>query len=320
MRQDRPVSELEDQIARGFGLAPQVRDRVDLLMALWCEHDHGRPMLEADLGRLNLRYVQCRGERLTAIGRYGWVRLGAIRSPIDPVRLTNEGIELAETIARRRADYRQRRGAVRDAVLCWLDQPHDRTVSSVEVEDMGELGHFLGVQFTQDEVDVATVWLQDGGYVAGGVPWGSPRVVRPVITRSGSGVVDSGGTVGPRQEVKASEPVSSHFQIGSQINNFHNAGPANVANAGRDVDISESFTLTDSQRTQLRDLVTLLGAARSEALPEDDDVLDEASAALAIQSAAPNPDPGVVRRSFATITEVATRAGTAAGALTVLTT
>jgi len=130
VRQDRPVSELEDQIARGFGLAPQVRDRVDLLMALWCEHDHGRPMLEADLGRLNLRYVQCRGERLTAIGRYGWVRLGAIRSPIDPVRLTNEGIELAETIARRRADYRQRRGAVRDAVLCWLDQPHDRTAAT----------------------------------------------------------------------------------------------------------------------------------------------------------------------------------------------
>ncbi len=53
-------------------------------------------MLQGKLNFLNLRYVQFRAERLTAIDRYGWVRLGAVRSPTDPVVLTAEGSAAAE--------------------------------------------------------------------------------------------------------------------------------------------------------------------------------------------------------------------------------
>jgi len=53
-------------------------------------------VLQGKLNFLNLRYVQFRAERLTAIDRYGWVRLGAVQSPTDPVVLPSEGFAAAE--------------------------------------------------------------------------------------------------------------------------------------------------------------------------------------------------------------------------------
>ena len=84
MRQYELVTDaLDKQVARGFALDPQVRDRIDLLMTLWDQHRHGHLVLQGRLDLLNLRYVQSRAERLTAIDRYGWVRLGAVRRPTD---------------------------------------------------------------------------------------------------------------------------------------------------------------------------------------------------------------------------------------------
>jgi len=311
---------LDKQVARGFALDPQVRDRIDLLMTLWDQHQHGRSVLQGRLDLLNLRYVQSRAERLTAIDRYGWVRLGAVRSPTDPVVLTSEGFAVAEDIAGRRGDHRRRRAASRDAVPYWLNEPSNRGVGKVVVEQMGEFGYFLGVQFTAEEIDDATVWLRENEYIKGVGVLG-PGLLRPELTGKGFAVVESDGSVNRGEVRDGSSPTFGGSRIGTQNNHFHNIGPATVANAGRDVNSGGNFTLGDGQREQIRGFVALLDAARpgvAEVSAEDGVVIEQVGEDLAAQAGADDPDPGVLRRGLTTVTEVATRTGTAAAALTMV--
>ena len=67
--------------------------------------------------------------------------------------LTAGGFAVAEDIAGRRGDHRWRRAASRDAVPYWLNEPSNRGVGKVVVEQMGEFGYVLGGQFTTKEID-----------------------------------------------------------------------------------------------------------------------------------------------------------------------
>lgn len=306
---------LQKELARGFNLDPPVSDRVEMLVALWSEARHGRVVLLGQLDVLPLSYVQRREERLVALDRYGWVNLGPVQSPIDPVTLTAEGIAVGEDIDKRRVDHRGRRRAARDAMLYWLDEPENASVREVAVEAMGQFGSFLGTSFTAEEIEAAATWLHDEGYIKGIGAWGA-GIIRPQLTSKGSRIVESDGSTSPvaGNNLPAG---GGGLQIGSQHNYFGAHGTVN--NAARDVHSSGPVTLTKVQRNSLRDIIDLLATAQPRVASESADdavIIEQAHDDLAAQADADEPDPGILRHALSRVADVATRVGATVGTLT----
>lgn len=315
---------LRRQLDRGFNLDPPIKDRLELLMILWNTDQHGEPVLMAHLGSLDLSYVQCRQNRLTALDGYGWVTLGAVQSPIDRLRVTSEGRAVAEEVDQRRRDRRTRRQAARNAVLYWLDEPAAAGTGSVTVDGMGSFGWFLGVPFTDDEIGLATTWLHDRGFIqALTVAWDGD-IIRPTLSAKGQDVVESDEDANRVGGGSANSEASFRGGAGPVFSPvIHNHGPATNNMAGGNITGSGTVVLAAGQRSQLKAILDQIERARVElapAAPSEAEELGRVGADLAAQETSGTADVEMLEDGLTRVTDVATRTSVAVGAVSLVAT
>lgn len=278
---------LRNELNRGFNLSSSVEDRLQLLLVLWNKQQRSEPVLLGQLDSLNLSYVQFRMERLRALDNYGWVQLGPVQSPIDPLRLSPEGCDVAEEVARRRCDRLERRRGARRAVLYWLDQPEAAGAGEVTVARMGSFGRFLAERFTEEEISLATKWLLDRQFVTALTAWGG-GIIRPSLSLRGQDMVErqgdptlGGGSAEQVGVANGGEGMFNHHVV----NNF---GPATNNYAAGNITGSGTAVLNEGQRDELRTILEQIVRARDElaaTAPEDAQELGQIGTQLATHQA-----------------------------------
>ena len=128
----------------------------------------------ADLGYVDLdeRFNGAWLARPTSSGRQAWAELKALRNSI-----------------------RDRRGQMRDDYLLWVYNQHEEGLSPVADAFLESGALFLGMPFTQEDLERTGEWLLDHGFVKGPKVWQRPDAIRPTITAKGQLYVEEGRSV-----------------------------------------------------------------------------------------------------------------------------
>ncbi|MGH3321847.1 MAG: hypothetical protein ACRDN9_17070 [Streptosporangiaceae bacterium] len=189
-------------------------------------------------------------------------RDGLVAEPVTieespaPVRssLTEAGATTVEELRCRRADPATRRPAARDALLRWL---YERTVAGEPTPALSSFhlwGHaaFLGDRFTKPEIDEASRWLKERGYLRGPGSWGG-GVLRPTITAAGERLVEQHGSV--------NEP-DTPGSIQNVTYNVTDSHGVNVAHASPGAQQTATVTITSDQRRRVTDVADYLDYLR----------------------------------------------------------
>lgn len=177
--------------------------------------------------------------------------------------ISDRGADELLEVRRRREDSVNRRKAARDAVLHWIDRAEGQ--ANPIVERMGSYGRYLGQSFTTQEVEVATRWLRDEGYIEG-VGTSEGTVLRPRITTKGQKAVESGRSVNDEGPPRWSHETHNTINVGTASGGAFAAGS----------NINQTIALDHSQRQQMLELAEYL---------EGEGELDAASQVREAQSA-----------------------------------
>jgi hypothetical protein len=124
--------------------------------------------------------------------------------------------------------------AVRDAVLLWLyvSAANGRRCPAVDLDEIQELSGWKANPIRADEVDSATNFLKEEGYLSGQAAWGG-GIYRPVITSRGERKAAEGTSVRPGP-VQPANPTGNTF-------NVHNYGTGNF-NVGGQVESQQLWS------------------------------------------------------------------------------
>lgn len=180
----------------------------------------------------------------------GWVDFTQDYSGGASIQLRGAGRAFIEDVRVRRADRAKRHQAARDALLHWL---YDGYLAGRATPVLSEFvntsfGKFYGVDFTEQEVNHASLWLRDKDLVKGGGAWGA-GVLRPSITTEGILMVESGQSVNDQRPI----PPTSVISITGSGNTVQNASPGATQHV--------STTITDDHRQQALALAELIEQA-----------------------------------------------------------
>jgi hypothetical protein len=133
--------------------------------------------------------------RITNLGRKAWAELESVRS-----------------------SPRDRRRKMRDEYLIWLYNQDESGLSPTSDDFLTTGASFLGLAYTQDDLERTGEWLLERGFIKGPKVWQRPDPIRPQITAKGQVYVE--------EERSVHESPAS---VGSTT--FHNTinGPAMLA-------------------------------------------------------------------------------------------
>lgn len=195
-----PYSDLVD-FSPGYNLSPSAQARLRLLDWI-AAHGGTQPGNFVELGPLfgtanEHGKEQALAGTLDALEQVGLLRLqktmgwGGWSCDVLP-----DGIDLIEQLQARRGDLRARRKAARDALLGWLAERtlHGEAHPVISAFSSSPYGTYYGDQFTKAEINAASAWLRDQGYIAGSAVSGG-GIPRPSITTAGERVIESGRSV-----------------------------------------------------------------------------------------------------------------------------
>jgi len=224
------------------------------------------------------------------------------------VELTHAGVEAVQQIRRLRADPAARRPAARDALLRWL---YDRAVAgerSPQLEDFWQSGYsrFLSTRggfFTTVEINDASRWLNDEGYLTGaGTSAGA--MLHPVITPKGERLVENGRSTSEDREVAGDTTIT-----------ITNSTGVNVANRSAGVTQAVAVTITEERQRQIRNVADYLEQTAAQLGASTEDVVDvpRLVAELRAMALEPAADRGRLQRLLDTVRQLAI--GAASGPL-----
>lgn len=207
--------------------------------------------------------------------------------------VTSGGLDHIESLRGRRGDPALRRKVVRDAFHRWL---YDRTVRGVTGEAThaefsgSKYGSFLGDPFTPAEINKATEWLKEEGYL-NGVVYAGPGVLNPFITNKGEKVADAGRSVNDDSSADSRSNVT-HVSVTGHGNTVAAHSPGAVQSA--------TVTMTEDNRKLVLPVADNLdGLLRANLLGLDAGATEEAVQVVSdLRSAAAEPDinVGVLRQ------------------------
>lgn len=185
------------------------------------------------------------------------------------------GLDLTEQLHERRDNPLRRRQAARDAFLRWLFDCTLNGDTSPSAEDFfpSEYGSYYGRTFTDREIETASEWLRDEGYLKGQSFYGG-GILRPVITTKGERVVESERSVNADAQQPAPYSATTVNVTGSGNN---------VAANSSNVSQTTTVTMTDENSRQLLGLAESLAKLTGSGLLElNEDQTQEA--ALVVES------------------------------------
>lgn len=252
-------------------------------------------------GRSN---VTVAGERLTSpeggytaeaavavlgdLAQRGYISLSPEASVIgihDPFLLP-AGLDLVEQVRRHRGDRGVRRKAARDALLRWL---HDRAVHG-ETDPVlsgvhrSGFGYLYGDPFTQQEIEAASRWLAENGFLRGRGSWGG-GIPRPSITAKGESLVENDGSV---NEQAPQHPPTNYVSVTGDNNTVTTDSP----HARVQVSISQ-----DAREHAVKVADAVDSAAGVLGLtPSDEQAARDLAAGLREEAGRPRPDAGRIRQ------------------------
>lgn len=134
-------------------------------------------------------------------------------------RITPLGRNVAHDFEQRRNNIQARRVELRDLFLRWIyaeTQINDVHMPAVD-DFLASDASYLGIPFTENDLDKALEWLKSNEYVSGVGSWGR-ALLRGTITAKGISVVERG------------QSVMDSAESTSIVNNMTVHGPANIAN------------------------------------------------------------------------------------------
>lgn len=228
----------------------------------------------------------------------GWLRLdealafGGWSSTMTPV-----GIDVVDDVRRHRGDAVSRRKAARDALLRWLyDQKAAGRTSPVLSEiSSSPYGFYYGDQFPAEEIERASGWLKDRGYLKGQGSMGAAGPLRPSITSQGEDLVEAGHTASESSPsspaVDAPLAVAAH-PIASTV--VHVTGSNNVIQAGSP-GATQSASVTQEHRQQVLAVADVLEQALPGLLLNGDQQREVEATVVELRAAAQQSTPEVGR-------------------------
>jgi hypothetical protein len=240
---------------------------------------------------------------LDALERDGLVRadaMGLEEASIPAVEPA--GIEMMERIRELRQDNLRRQPAARDALLRWI---YDQKYAGNPSPNLGQFSTssyatFYGSSFIEKDVDTASIWLRDEGYIKGTGSWGG-GVVRPMIEPKGERLVEREGSV--------SDPETPHSVYNTSY--VLNSPGAAVAQGNRDVHQSTNVEFSAEQRRQALQIADYLDEVAPQ-LGFPAAALEEAQAVatqIRDEVAQDQPDAGKIRHLIgSTVFALATQA------------
>ncbi len=231
-----------------------------------------------------------------------FVHTGPVPNVPPRIELTRAGVEAVQEVRRRRADPAARRPAARDALLRWLYESAS-VGFAFEVKDFWDSTYtcFLstGGFFTTAEVDDASRWLRDHGYVTAGIGSNGSSIPRLAITLKGEGIVESDRSTSDDRESAGDTAITITDSPG-----------AIVANRSAGAHQASFVTMTEEAQRQIRVVADYLEqVGRQLALPEQDaERLPELASNLREIALEPAPDRGKLKRLLESARELAVAA------------
>ena len=180
--------------------------------------DEIRTLEAAELVTVDWRYSGGWLAKPTGAGRDAWAALDAARN-----------------------DRRARRFQLRDVYLSWVVDQDDDGASPVPEQFFDSGATYLGVPYTQDDLERTGEYLFDHGYIKGPRADQRPDPLRPLPTAKGRYTVEQGISV------NASAPQDATL-AGDTYNNTFNA-PTNVAQGSHDVQQTINISWQDQARS-----------------------------------------------------------------------
>jgi hypothetical protein len=280
----------------GYNLPPSIVRRLVLLDWIYDASDqkpgqmvslmdlfNGQEKPGKDVTAADLREAESEGHLTLheALGYGGW-----------SCHLTSAGAGFVEEIRHQRGDLTRRRMAARDALLHWLYDCNASGNPRPVTSDISKTayGTYLGLDFNEQELIDAAVWLLDFGFIKGFTSWGS-GVPRPAITPLGQSVAESGRSVNEEASstVAADAPGAVNITISDS---------SNVNLAASSPGATQSMTVTADNRNQ----IVVVADALEQSLPLlglNEGAASEAKVVvrdLRQMSAEPEPDRGRIKQ------------------------
>ncbi|WP_332603602.1 hypothetical protein [Arthrobacter sp. S2(2024)] len=248
---------------------------------------------QVDIGRLYEEPERWDLERgvihsdLEALKDRSWIMFWPTIEGIDSVRVDQPGIDAVVEFGELKRDSRRRTQEIRDAILNWLYDLYlsDRHALAISEFLNSWRGNFLGLPYTEGELDRAVQWLRDEEYLDGHGTWGG-ELLRPNITTRGIRTIETGQSV--------NKLLTS---AGVTVNEVHVQGSQGVNIAVASSNFTQSNTLSQEQIEQVE---KILGSVRAMLSPGVLGVTDEVAAqgsvvAVEIEQELQSPTPGAGR-------------------------
>lgn len=245
--------------------------------------------LPADLKGLDLQ-EECR-----RLKRSGWVDYFESLAGIGAASVTPAGEDAYQAFDAQRRSMVERRKELRDTYLRWVYEEVESGRTPTPDLFLAQGFHYLGVPYSDEDVQQAGSRLEADGLIEGPGAWGHGGPLRPRTTSRGSRLVESGLSVSDAsfdREVVHSTVVHGNANIAHNSSGF-----------------SQSITVTDSSWIEAAKGLSQLLAQSLPALTAQvrSDVSREVDAFDA--EIAGKPDRGAVRRIVARIGGILERAG-----------
>ena len=154
---------------------------------------------------------------------------------------TGAGRDALTALDAARNDRRARRFQLRDVYLSWVVDQDDDGASPVPEQFFDSGATYLGVPYTQDDLERTGEYLFDHGYIKGPKADQRRDPLRPIPTAKGRHTVEQGISVNAPAPHDAT-PAGNVFH-----NTFHS--PANVAQGSHDVQQTIHVTWQDQARS-----------------------------------------------------------------------
>jgi len=192
-----------------------------------------------------------------ALAESGYVVLDERASGAWLVRPRASGLNAWRDLDGRRKTPRERRRRMRDDYLIWLYDQHEEGKSPSADSYLETGANFLGLLYTQEDLELTGEWLKERNFIRGPGVWGRPDPLRPQLTAKGTMYVEEGLSV---HETPASAGSTSYHNV------IH--GSAIVAQNSQNVTQTQNINTWKDQARELADAVAQL----AQLTPSDGDL------------------------------------------------
>ncbi|GAA4136775.1 hypothetical protein GCM10023068_00770 [Leifsonia shinshuensis] len=205
-------------------LSQEEARRLRILAALFELAGH-HTASDVSLAELNDKLIQMRDlgsfdlqDECRRMKDRGWVDFFDSLAGIGGVIVTPKGADAYQQFDTFRRSVVARRKQLRDTYLRWIYEEQEEGRAPTPAGFLNGEPNFLGVVYTEDDIQRVGDWLEQEGFVEGPGAWGHGGPLRPRVTTKGSRRVENGTSVNDESQ----DGVVHHSTV---IN-----GNANIAN------------------------------------------------------------------------------------------